>query len=271
MQSMTGDQRHNILGVQVNAIDYQASVQRIMKAAHASAPLAVSPLAVHGVMTGALDATHRQRLNGLDMIVPDGQPVRWSLNWLHRAGLKERVYGPELMQRVCAEAAHQQVPIFLFGGTCRTRDALQEQLRRSFPGLIIAGAAPSQFRRLQAAERDALAQNIRASGAKITFVGIGCPRQETWAYEMRERLGMPILAVGAAFDFLAGLLPQAPPWMQRLGLEWCFRLWQEPKRLWRRYLLLNPLFLLMLGMQLTGIRRFRYTPRTEQPPELMFG
>jgi len=263
--------RHNVLGVMVSALDYEAAVARIVAAGRARNPLAVSALAVHGVMTGVLDAEHRYRLNALDLVVPDGQPVRWAVNRLHHTGVVDRVYGPTLMLKTCEGAANAGLPIFLFGGSAPLQKRLRLNLMQRFPTLQIAGAQPSKFRRLTPEERDQTVADIRASGAAITFVGLGCPRQEVWAYEFREALSMPILAVGAAFNFHAGLLPQAPGWMQASGLEWFFRLLSEPRRLWRRYLLLNPLYVGMLMLQATHLRDF--DPRHSSPPtqELLYG
>jgi N-acetylglucosaminyldiphosphoundecaprenol N-acetyl-beta-D-mannosaminyltransferase len=245
--------KQDILGVRIDTIDYAAAVEKIITAARHRRPLAVSALAVHGVMTGVLDPEHRHRLNQFDLLVPDGQPVRWALNALHRARLKERVYGPTLMLRTCQRAAEEGLPILLYGGTAELLKALGENLAKRFPGLRIAELMPSRFRRLTEAERDETVTAIRASGAAITFVGLGCPRQEVWAFEMRQALSMPVLAVGAAFNFHAGLLPQAPGWLQTRGLEWLYRFLKEPRRLWKRYLLLNPLYLALLFMQLTGM------------------
>lgn len=245
--------KHSVLGVQVDAVDYAAAVDRVATAALAGRPMSVSALAVHGVMTGVLDRAHRHRLNSFDLIVPDGQPVRWALGWLHRKKLPDRVYGPNLMLKVCERAAADGLPIYLFGSTSQLLAALQEKLTERFPALIIAGSRPSAFRQLTHAERDAVVQEIRASGAKIAFVGLGCPRQEVFAFEMRDLLGMPLLAVGAAFGFHAGILPQAPSVLQNWGLEWMYRLVQEPRRLWKRYVLLNPLYLTLLGLQKTGL------------------
>jgi exopolysaccharide biosynthesis WecB/TagA/CpsF family protein len=252
----------NVLGVRIDAVDYRAAVERIIVAARARRPLAVSALAVHGVMTGAIDPIHRYRLNQFDLLVPDGQPVRWALNWLHRTRLRERVYGPTLMLQVCQRAAEEQLPIFLFGSTAQVLAGLRDSLVKQVPRLRIAGIQPSQFRRLSPAERDSLVAGIRASGAAITFVGLGCPRQEVWAFELRQALSMPVVAVGAAFDFHAGTLPQAPHALQDRGLEWLFRLLTEPRRLWKRYLVLNPLYLSLLLLQLTGW----YTVDPDQGP-----
>ncbi|MFV1966746.1 MAG: WecB/TagA/CpsF family glycosyltransferase, partial [Pirellulaceae bacterium] len=230
--------KHNILGVMIDAVDYEAAVERILAAAKTSSPLAVSALAVHGVMTSVWDRVHRYRLNQLDLIVPDGQPVRWALNVLHGARLQERVYGPTLMLKTCERAAAEDLPVFLFGGTQELLDSLSNRLCDRYPRLRIAGMLPSKFRRLAPGEKQGVVDTIRASGAKIAFVGLGCPRQEVWAFEFRDALSMPLLAVGAAFNFHAGLLAQAPPLMQRVGLEWLFRLIREPRRLWKRYVLL---------------------------------
>lgn len=248
--------KHNILGVMVNAIDYAGAVDRIISAARDRRPFAASALAVHGVMTGALDRTHRYRLNHLDLIVPDGQPVRWALNRLHRARLPDRVYGPTLMLKLCERAAELGLPIYLYGSRPEVLDALSANLKRRFGNLRIAGMQPSRFRQLEEDEQYALAAEIRGSGAALTFVGLGCPRQETWAFELRDRIDMPLVAVGAAFDFHAGLLPQAPERLQRLGLEWAYRLKQEPRRLWRRYLFLNPAYLSLLALQASRLHRF---------------
>jgi N-acetylglucosaminyldiphosphoundecaprenol N-acetyl-beta-D-mannosaminyltransferase len=263
--------RLNLLGIGICAVDYEAAVARILSAAEQQQPLGVSALAVHGVMTGVLDREHCYRLNQLEMLVPDGQPVRWALNWLHGAGLTDRVYGPHLTLQVCEAAAARGLPLFLFGSSQETLDRLEQNLLGRFPGLQIAGREPSRFRQLTAEERDRLVDRIRSSGAKITLVGIGCPRQEVWAYEFRERLSMPVLAVGAAFAFHAGQLAQAPPWMQRCGLEWLFRLLREPARLWQRYVLLNPAYLGLLALQ--ALRLLRLQPDRGVPPrdEILYG
>lgn len=263
--------KHNVLGVRVSAVDYNAAVSRIIDAARMQRPLAVSALAVHGLMTGVLDKAHRYRLNQFELIVPDGHPVRWALNWLHKSKLPDRVYGPNLMLEVCRTASQAGIPVFLFGGSLELLDDLRQRLLQQFPDLKIAGARASKFRTLSEAERRGLLEEIKASGAQITFVGLGCPRQEIFAYEMKERLEMPLLAVGAAFNFHAGQLSQAPRWMQDRGLEWFYRLLREPRRLWRRYLLLNPLYVSLLTLQLLKV--YSLDPNSAEPPttEICYG
>ena len=262
--------KSNILGVLISAVDYEGVVDLVVGAAREKRALSVSALAVHGVMTGVFNGEQKFRLNHLDLLVPDGQPVRWALNVLHRGGLADRVYGPDLTLRVCAKAAESGLAVYFYGSTLDVLAALRKSLNIKFPRLLIAGMEPSKFRQLHPEERTGLAARIRASGAALVFVGLGCPRQETFAYEFRGLLGMPILAVGAAFPFIAGIIAQAPGWMQRAGLEWLFRLRSEPRRLWKRYLLLNPAYLFLVTLQALGISSF--SPEGRPPStELLYG
>jgi N-acetylglucosaminyldiphosphoundecaprenol N-acetyl-beta-D-mannosaminyltransferase len=262
--------RKNLLGIGIDAVDYEAAVDRIITAAGQGRTCSVSALAVHGVMTGHTDEEHRVRLRGLDLVVPDGQPVRWALNALYGVNLPDRVYGPTLTLRVCEAAAREGLPVYLYGSRPEVLAAFQENLAGQFPGLRIAGAEPSKFRQLNETEKAEVVERIKASGAKITLVGLGCPRQEVWAYEYRDCLSMPIMAVGAAFDFHAGTLSQAPAWMQDRGLEWLYRLRTEPRRLWRRYLILNPWYVYLVLAQRLGVRRFG-TPEPLEPASLSYG
>lgn len=200
-------------GVGVSVIDYEAAVRRIIDAAHKPASLAVSALAVHGVITGARDTMHRYRLNQLDLVTPDGQPVRWALALLHGERLKSRVYGPDLMLDVCAAAAKERLPIYFYGSRSEVLLRLVENIRARFPGIVIAGALPSLFRRVTPSENAEILKTIQASDARIVFVGLGCPRQEVWVFENTPHLAMPTIAVGAAFDFHAGLSKQPSKWI----------------------------------------------------------
>lgn len=263
--------KKNIIGVLVDAVDYEAATQAILAAATQGSQLAVSALAVHGVMTGVLDIEHRYRLNSLDLVVPDGQPVRWALNWLYSAGLKDRVYGPNLTLTVCAKAAENGIPIFFYGSSTEVLARLCRNLQTKFSGLRIVGTHPSFFRVTTDAEKLQVINTIKLSGAKLVFVGLGCPRQEVWVYEYREMLAMPLIAVGAAFDFHAKILPQANLVVQNLGLEWLYRLIQEPKRLWKRYLLLSPLYVYYLIIQYFGLKKFEPTDTTVPIKNLNYG
>ena len=252
----------NVIGVNVNVVDYEAAVARVVSAAKARKPYGVSALAVHGVMTGALDAEHLYRLNRLDLVTPDGQPVRWAMRFLHGEALPDRVYGPNMTLFICEAAAREGLSIYLYGSRQEVLDAWTVNLRKMYPTLKIAGSEPSKFKKISEEENREMVERIKASGADITFVGLGCPRQEVYAFENKDALSMPLIAVGAAFDFHAGLLPQAPKWMQDRGLEWLFRLWHEPKRLWRRYAYLNPLFVWMVLKQ-------KISPRSASVTETM--
>jgi len=263
--------RHSVLGIDVNAVDYECAVARIVSAGEAKKPMTVTALAVHGVMTGVLDKTHNYRLNRFDLVCPDGQPVRWALRILHGCSLRDRVYGPGLTLRICEAAATYGIGIFLFGATEEMLTKFADRLTQRFDGLQIVGKRASKFRNLTPTECDELANEINESGAGICFVGLGCPRQEVFAFEMRNRVSMPLIAVGAAFAFHAGLLEQAPPWMQRRGLEWLFRLTREPKRLWRRYLYLNPAFLTLLTLQKMGLYKGATDRGTKPAEEVLFG
>ena len=262
--------KRNVLGVMVDVVDYEAAVARIIGAAKAKLDYSCTALAVHGVMTGVLDAEQRYRLNAIDLVTPDGQPVRWGLNSLHNAKLADRVYGPNLMLEVCAAAAADRLPIYLYGSSSETVNLLSERLRERVPELTVAGAEPSLFRPFTLEEREAFYSRVRASGAGIAFVGLGCPRQEVFAYECADGLGMPTISVGAAFDYHAGVAEEPPAWMQRAGLQWAYRLAQDPKRLWKRYLGLNTLYVLLFGLQ--RLRAWRPNTAGKRPAEeLMYG
>lgn len=262
--------KRNLLGVQVDTLDYEAAAQRVLEAAEEPRSYSCTALAVHGVITGVTDAEQRHRINRLDLVTPDGQPVRWALNLLYRVGLPDRVYGPNLMLALCERAAEAGLPIYLYGSAPETVGRLHGSLRGRFEGLRIAGAEPSRFRRLTSDERGALIERVRNSGARILFVGLGCPRQEVFAYEMAAGLGIPVLAVGAAFDYHAGLRQEPPQWLQRLGLQWAHRLAQDPGRLWKRYLGSNLLFVALLTLQLARIWR-PSTGGRAPASELMYG
>lgn len=255
--------KKSVLGVMIDAVDYDAAIDRIIRAAHEGQPCILSALAVHGTMTGVLDARQRYRLNRFDLLVPDGQPVRWALNLLYNCRLTDRVYGPELTLRLFSHAARAHLPVYLYGTTDDVLQALRARLRARFPDLKIAGSKPSQFRLMTESEKTLVVREIIESGARIVFVALGCPRQEIWAYEYRDCLSMPIAAVGAAFPFIAGTLSQAPSVLQQYGLEWLFRLFREPRRLWRRYVFLNPYYLYLLALQALG----RNFDSTGNPPE----
>ena len=212
--------------------------------------------AVHTVMACQEDPELREAVLGANFTVPDGQPLVWAMNALGH-DLSSRVYGPELMERYCERSALTGARMFLYGG--RNQGALVQlalNLRTRYPGLNIVGGYAPPFRPLTGEEEDFVLDEINRSQADVVWVGIGVPKQEKWMAAMRDRLRAPVLVgVGAAFDFHAGLVPQAPRWMQSMGLEWAYRLLQEPGRLWRRYLRYNPRFVLGFLRQWLAHRR----------------
>jgi len=232
-----------VLGIPLALTDYEQTLDWIDAAVEARSRAYVCVAAVHTVMASRDDPGLREAVLGADFTVPDGQPLVWALRLLG-SELDDRVYGPELMERACARAARTGQRFYLYGG--RSQSALVElarSLRLRHPGLQIVGGQAPPFRALTEAEHETVAAEIERSGADVVWVGIGVPKQEKWMARMRDRLSTPVLlGVGAAFDFHAGLVPQAPGWLQRMGLEWAFRLAHEPRRLWRRYLRYNPRF-----------------------------
>jgi N-acetylglucosaminyldiphosphoundecaprenol N-acetyl-beta-D-mannosaminyltransferase len=244
-----------VLGVPLALLDYERTLDWIDATVASRSRGYICVAATHTVMACGEDPELHAAVTAADFTVPDGQPLVWALNLLgHR--LEDRVYGPELMERACARAARTGQRMYLYGG--RNPGALAQLarvLRLRYPGIKLVGGYAPPFRDLEPEEADRIAADINAARPDVVWVGIGVPRQEKWMSRMRERLEAPVLiGVGAAFDFNAGLVPQAPARMQRLGLEWLFRLIQEPRRLWRRYLRYNPRFVTGFARQLATER-----------------
>jgi N-acetylglucosaminyldiphosphoundecaprenol N-acetyl-beta-D-mannosaminyltransferase len=247
-----------ILGIALAVTDYGQVMDWMEQTIAVGGRAYVTAAAVNLVMAAQEDPDTRAAVLGATLAVPDGQPLVWALRALGHARAT-RVYGPDLMADFCARAARTQTPIYLYGG--RSPDArklLEDRLSERFPGLRIAGGSSPPFRVLTPEEDEREIEMINASGAAVVWVGTGQPRQERWMHEMRSRLSPPLLVgVGAAFDFHAGLVSQAPGWMQRNGLEWTYRLSREPRRLWRRYARYNPMFVAGFSRQYLRHRRER--------------
>jgi len=247
----------DILGVGVSITDYEKCVQTIIQYAKERKSLSVTAQPVHGFMEAHLHPSFKKTLNNFDIVTPDGMPVKIAANILGKAKLKDRVYGPSLMLKTCKEAEKNKMKIYLYGSTPEVLEKLEKSLNSKFPKLIIAGKNASKFGDLTEEENEQDLDKIKKSKTKIVFVGLGCPKQEKWVYKNSKNLKMPLIAVGAAFDFISGNKKQAPSWMQKISLEWLFRLIQEPRRLWKRYLVYNPLFILLLSLQFIGLKKFR--------------
>jgi N-acetylglucosaminyldiphosphoundecaprenol N-acetyl-beta-D-mannosaminyltransferase len=235
--------RCDLFGVRVSATTYDEVCDSIVAAVQAEQPAVASFHAVHAIVTASDDRDLLRKVNDFEVVAPDGQPVRWALNWLYNAQLLDRVCGPELMLRLCERAAVEEISIYLYGSSPEVIEALSKNLTERYPGLIIAGAESPPFRKLSAQEDEEMVGRINDSGAGIVFIGLGCPKQDHFAADHRDRIRGVQVCVGAAFDFHAGTKSPAPVWMQRRGLEWVYRLIQEPRRLWRRYLVTNTLFI----------------------------
>jgi N-acetylglucosaminyldiphosphoundecaprenol N-acetyl-beta-D-mannosaminyltransferase len=239
-----------VLGVPLALTDYAGTLDWIDEAVEAGHRGYVCVAATHTIVAAGDDRALRAAVLEADFTVPDGQPLVWALKLLGH-DIDDRVYGPDLMDRACARAALTGQRFYLYGG--RNQGALAQLarvLRLRHPGLQIVGGYVPPFRELTDAEEEAVAADVRRSGADVVWVGIGVPKQEKWMARMRHRLDAAVLVgVGAAFDFHAGLIPQAPALMQRVGLEWLFRLAHEPRRLWRRYLRNNPRFVVGFAQQ----------------------
>jgi len=251
-------QQAPVLGVPLAVTDYERTLDWIDAAVALGAREYLCVAAVHTVMESREDAALRDAVDGAAFTLPDGQPLAWALRTLGH-DIDARVYGPELMARAFERSARSGCRHYLYGGRDDQALArLTDNLRTRFPGATISGGFSPPFRPLSGAELDDVAARINAARPDVVWVGIGVPKQEKWMAAMRDRLDAPVLVgVGAAFDFHAGLVPQAPAWMQRRGLEWLFRFVQEPRRLWKRYARHNPRFVAGFARQWAAHRRTR--------------
>lgn len=239
-----------VLGAQIDALSWEAAMDRLLGWAHARESRYVTICNVHVVVSASRDAGYREVINGADMATPDGAPVAWMLR---RQGFVDqpRISGPDLMWALCERAANEALPVYCYGSTDATLALLKARLQAAFPELKVRMESPP-FRALTPEEDAATVACINASGAGIVFVGLGCPKQERWMAEHRGRVNAVMIGVGAAFDFHAGTVQRAPAWMRDNGLEWLHRLASEPGRLWKRYLVTNTLFIVGAARQLLG-------------------
>ena len=241
-------ERFDILGVPVSALTRASAVETIDGWIQNRSAQYVCVTGVHGVMESQRDEELRRIHEGAGMVTPDGMPLVWIAH-ARRLSWVERVYGPDLMLDCCSAGLDRGYRHFFYGGADGIATRLADRLCGRFPGLIVAGTYTPPFRDLTEAESTALAARINEAGADIVWVGLSTPKQERWMAAHRRLLTAPVLVgVGAAFDFHAGVKPQAPRWMQRSGLEWSFRLATEPRRLWKRYAVNNSTFLWKLSV-----------------------
>lgn len=246
-----------VLGVGISAVNLEMAVAMIDRWIERRERQYVCVTGVHGVIESQLDSELKRIHNRAGLVTPDGMPMVW-LNRLRGNGHVGRVYGPDLMLAVCQQAAERGHRMYLYGGADGVGELLEQRLGERFAGLQIVGRYCPPFRALSPAEDQQIVDQINASGADIVWVGLSTPKQERWMARHRDQLHASVLiGVGAAFDFHAGLKRQAPRWIQKSGLEWLFRLACEPRRLAKRYLRNNPLFLSYLLMEWLHLRNFR--------------
>jgi N-acetylglucosaminyldiphosphoundecaprenol N-acetyl-beta-D-mannosaminyltransferase len=242
-----------ILGMRVDPTSYGQAVSQILDWAHAAGSRTVCVANVHMVMEGYDSPDFRNVVNAADLVVPDGMPLVWTLRQKGFTG-QERVYGPDLTLRLLASAEENGIPIGFFGSTPETLGLLVKNVHQQFPGVQIAYTFSPPFRPISPEEDELIVKEINTSGIRILFVGLGCPKQEKWMAAHVGQVQTVMVGVGAAFDFIAGTRQQAPKWIQSIGMEWLFRLGQEPGRLWRRYLYHNPRFIFLVMLPL--LRRY---------------
>jgi N-acetylglucosaminyldiphosphoundecaprenol N-acetyl-beta-D-mannosaminyltransferase len=249
----------NVLGVAVSPINMGIALERITAALEKKEKGYICATGVHGISEARIDPGFRQILNRAFLCAPDGMPLVWLGRWRGQRQMG-RVYGPDLMLAVLELSEKKGWRHFLFGGGNGTVEVLQQNLLARFPRLQMAGIHEPPFRPLNASERESLRKEIRLTRPDIMWVGLSTPKQERFMAEYLAKLEVTLMfGVGAAFDFHAGRVRQAPRWMQRSGLEWLFRLGCEPRRLGKRYLKNNPLFIFRTFCQLAGLRKYPLT------------
>ena len=236
-----------VLGVAVDALTWTEAVDRIVGWALRRESRTVCICNVHSIMTARKTPEHAEAINSADLVTPDGAPVAWMLRKIGYRD-QERINGPDLMWKCCRRASGVQTEMFLYGGSPSTLRHLEKRLRMEFEGINIVGAFSPPFRGLSAEEDSAIVDMINRSGARIVWVGLGCPKQEAWMHAHRHRIKAVMVGVGAAFDFHAGVVKRAPLWMRQNGLEWLHRLMQDPRRLATRYLVGNSAFIMAVLM-----------------------
>jgi len=242
----------SVIDINLNETSYEAVTRQIQAWAQAGESRAVYATSVHGTMEAHDVLEFRDILNRADLITPDGMPLVWMMR-LKGFKNQQRTYGPTLMLHILEMAAREKISVGFYGAKSNTLDTLVARMKTAYPDLFVNYAFGPPFRPLSEQEMAQIRQEIIQSGVQILFVGLGCPRQEKWIDTQRGYIPAVMIGVGAAFDFHAGVKPQAPAWMQKIGLEWLFRLLTEPRRLWKRYLYHIPRFVVLAVADLLGL------------------
>lgn len=244
-----------VMGARINALSWDEAIGQISIWGEAHEYRYVSLCNVHSVVTTTLDPEFKMVINNADMSAPDGAPIAWALRHLGYAS-QERINGPDLMWRYLSKAEQLGQTVFFYGSTDATLKKLRAAVAAGFPKLLIAGAYSPPFRAPTIQEDQFEVDMINRSGANVVFIGLGCPKQERWMAAHCGRINAVMVGVGAAFDYHAGTVKRAPLWWQKHGLEWLYRLHSEPRRLFKRYLVTNTLFILGISLQLLAVRVF---------------
>jgi N-acetylglucosaminyldiphosphoundecaprenol N-acetyl-beta-D-mannosaminyltransferase len=235
----------NLFDVLISQVNFDETIKIIINASMNSYPAIVAHLPVYGVVGSNKNNDLNHIINNFDLVTADGQPVRWALNWFCKSKLKDRVSGPDIMLALCEKAAEQNISIYLYGSTQEVINKLKSNLTTSFQGLKIAGYESPPFRELTDEEDESFVERVNNSGAKLLFLGLGFPKQEKFAYIHRNRVKAVQLCVGAAFEYFSGNEKRAPVFLQKIGMEWAYRVFNNPKRLFRRYFYANTFFIMM--------------------------
>lgn len=241
----------SVVSANIDVLDWDDAVSTISDWAKVNASKYICICNSHSVVTANQDPLFQRVVNEADLATPDGAPVAWMLRRLGYPS-QQRINGPDLMWKYCEYAEKVGQSIFLYGGTPTTLETLKVKLKEAFPGLIIAGDYSPPFRTLTDKEDEEIITMINQSGAGSVWVSLGCPKQEIWMFNHRGKINAVMIGVGAAFDYHAGIIKRAPKWMQLNGLEWMHRLFSEPRRLWKRYLVTNTLFIVAALKQLVS-------------------
>jgi exopolysaccharide biosynthesis WecB/TagA/CpsF family protein len=247
----------DVLGVRTHAVQLGEVVDRMQGwIRERDGCHSIAATSMHGIVESQHDVSFKQVLNATDLVVPDGMPLVW-LGRRQGYALRKRVYGPDLLRAFCEQTAAQGYRHFFYGGERGVAERLAESLKARFPGLNVAGTCSPPFRPLSPKEDEEMLDMIVRAAPDVIWVGLGAPKQERWMHEHKSRLRVPVLVgVGAAFDMLSGRRRQAPRWMREHGLEWFFRLLQEPRRLWRRYLVYGAQFVVYLALESLRLKNF---------------
>lgn len=254
----TINDRVRVVSLWPNICDHESAIQIVDALVREGGGGYVCFSTVHMVMESHYDPAYAAQVNGADLIIPDGMPVVWMQKFQGRRAAA-RVRANDLMIMLCSHAEKSGLKVGFYGGKPEVIDAIKERAAVDFPALQIVYAHSPPFRPLTDSEDAEITVEIDEAAPDILFVGLGCPKQETWMATHKDRLNCVMLGVGASFDFYAGNVKESPAWLGKLGLEWLYRLTQEPQRLWRRYLILNPCFMWLAIMQLLKPKRFNKT------------